>query len=277
MTGARLARTPSLAGVSSQAPVNQTVNRTSNGSRCRGTNRRGEPCQRLASEPSGLCVVHAGAQNMAELGRRGGSVRPTTKLRQAADEDLREQARETLSRALAGEEVPKAALDAARSLFAYRPTEAPRKNEREGRYPDAGKFSFQQLVEAAAGARFFSNSGWLDVGTEQEMLEAVKSTRAQARGEGAATPGPPPAVKRAPKLHTGLLRVPRLKTPSRVPPNAPSQRAQANGRRRASWRARAPRHARAGRRGIGAGFERRDNASGRSPSGMNACSAGAIV
>ena len=64
---------------------------------------------------------------MAELGRKGGLARPQTQLRKAvaADDDLRERARTVLNRALAGEDVPKAALDAARSLFAYRPAQAP--------------------------------------------------------------------------------------------------------------------------------------------------------
>jgi hypothetical protein len=63
---------------------------------------------------------------MRELGRKGGLVSPQTRLRQTVDDQLREKARSVLERALAGEEVPKAALDSARSLFAYRPTEAPR-------------------------------------------------------------------------------------------------------------------------------------------------------
>ena len=64
-----------------------------------------------------MCLTHAGVQNMRELGRKGGLVSPQTKLRKAADDDLREQAREVLARALRGEEVPKAALDSARSLY----------------------------------------------------------------------------------------------------------------------------------------------------------------
>jgi hypothetical protein len=73
---------------------------------------------------------------MQAIGRKGGSRSPLTKLRKEADEGLREQAREVLSRALAGEVVDKAQLDAARSLFAYRPTEAPRHDEREVRFPN---------------------------------------------------------------------------------------------------------------------------------------------
>jgi hypothetical protein len=54
---------------------------------------------------------------MKELGRKGGKVRPNTRLRANVDDDLREQARDVLARALSREEVPKAALDSARSLF----------------------------------------------------------------------------------------------------------------------------------------------------------------
>ncbi len=65
---------------------------------------------------------------MRELGRRGGSTPKMTALRKAAtgqDDGLREQARDVLSRALAGEQVDKQRLDAARSLFAFRPAVPP--------------------------------------------------------------------------------------------------------------------------------------------------------
>jgi hypothetical protein len=60
----------------------------------------------------------------AELGRVGGSKSPLTKLRKA-DDDLREQAREVLAKALRGEEVPKAALDSAKSLYSFRAEQPP--------------------------------------------------------------------------------------------------------------------------------------------------------
>src|SRR5215217_7774157 len=112
--------------------MKESVDRTSGGSRCRGTNRRGEPCQRLASEPGGLCVVHAGKQSMAEIGRLGGSRSPMTGLRRAAGQDaeLRELARTTLEKALKGEDVDPPQLRAAQSLYAFRPSEAPRGRER---------------------------------------------------------------------------------------------------------------------------------------------------
>jgi hypothetical protein len=133
----------------------------------------------------GFCTVYhpTDAQDMRELGRRGGSCSPLTKLRKAADDDLREQARETLSRALAGEEVPKPALDEARSLFAYRPTEAPRQNEREVQFTSRSTFSIQQLIDQAAEVQLFSQSGWLDAATEAQMLENVRVSRARKQGE----------------------------------------------------------------------------------------------
>jgi hypothetical protein len=75
----------------------------------------------------GYCTVHdrERPQDMRELGRRGGLVSPQTKLRKAVDDDLREQARDVLSRALAGENVDMQQLDAARSLFSYRADQPP--------------------------------------------------------------------------------------------------------------------------------------------------------
>jgi hypothetical protein len=78
--------------------------------------------------------VHAGLVDMKAIGRKGGKVSPQTKLRKAADDDLREQARSVLSRALAGEQVDKQALDAARSLFSYRAEQAPQRDPRLSEY-----------------------------------------------------------------------------------------------------------------------------------------------
>jgi hypothetical protein len=144
---------------------------------------------------------------MRELGRRGGLAKPNTKLRQAVafEEDLREQAREILAKALRGEPVEKAALDSARSLYAFRPTEAPRGREGpELQHPGRGVFSIQQLVEAAAEVQLFSQSGWLDAATEQEMVEKVKATQAKARAEqmentGSGAPHPANARPHSPR------------------------------------------------------------------------------
>jgi hypothetical protein len=77
----------------------------------------------------GLCLVHAGAQDMKALGRRGGSVRPLTKLRKQADDELREKARLALAEALDSSD-ERRRFEAARSLFSYRPTEAPREERK---------------------------------------------------------------------------------------------------------------------------------------------------
>jgi plasmid stability protein len=60
-------------------------------------------------------------------------VRPLTRLRERADDDLREQAREVLSQALRGENVEKPQLDAARSLFSYRAGSPPAR-QADGEY-----------------------------------------------------------------------------------------------------------------------------------------------
>jgi hypothetical protein len=147
---------------------------------CKAHNKRGERCGARAVE-RGLCAAHASLVDMQAIGRKGGSRSPLTKLRKEADDGLREQAREVLSRALAGEAVDKAQLDAARSLFAFRPSEAPRGREGpELQHPGRCVFSIQQLVEQATEVQLFSQSGWLDRGAEAEMLEKVKASRARA-------------------------------------------------------------------------------------------------
>jgi hypothetical protein len=59
---------------------------------------------------------------MAELGRKGGLSQETALRKEVrADDELRESARQVLADALAGKKnIPKSALDAARSLFSYR-------------------------------------------------------------------------------------------------------------------------------------------------------------
>ena len=102
--------------------------------RCRGMNKRGERCGARAVE-GGLCVVHSGRIDPVEIGRKGGSVRPETELRKAVreDEQLRESAADLLRRALRGEDVPRTALEAAKSLFSFRaasPPDEPRVDHR---------------------------------------------------------------------------------------------------------------------------------------------------
>src|SRR5215208_1911335 len=162
VTGAGLAHIHSFAAVSEPPPVSETGGaegralsaepfstipiemkesdlQATNGSRCRSTNRAGLPCRKAAVTVAGFCLSHdpEQRQDMAVLGRLGGSVRPQTKLRQEADDDLRELARSTLEQALRGEQVDPGQLAAAKSLFAFRPAEVPRGAGDAGvRFPD---------------------------------------------------------------------------------------------------------------------------------------------
>src|SRR3954464_5333064 len=97
---------------------NEATLERSNVARCSATKRNGERCRAFAGS-GGLCVLHADPGRAREIGRRGGSRSPLTKLRQVADDDLREEARTVMQRAMRGEDVPKTALDAARALFSY--------------------------------------------------------------------------------------------------------------------------------------------------------------
>src|SRR5690349_1427016 len=92
---------------------------------CRAENKHGEPCRARAVTAEGLCAIHGGLVDPQAIGRKGGSRSPLTKLRREADDGLREQARAVLSKALRGEDVDKAQLDAAKSLFAYRAAAPP--------------------------------------------------------------------------------------------------------------------------------------------------------
>ncbi len=72
---------------------------------------------------------------MRELGRRGGQVRPNTKLRKAADDDLREKARAVLLEQLEGDD-ERRRFEAAKSLFSYRAAQPPA--ERRGGGAEGG-------------------------------------------------------------------------------------------------------------------------------------------
>jgi len=95
---------------------------------------------------------------MRELGRKGDLKSPLTKLRRNVDDSLREQAREVLSRALAGEQVDKAQLDAARSLFSYRAATPEPERQADGDYrgermPDGRRpTTLGDVLEFAMGA-----------------------------------------------------------------------------------------------------------------------------
>jgi hypothetical protein len=120
---------------------------------CQANNARGERCGKRAVRGR-FCLTHAGVQNIRELGRRGGRQSPQTKLRKSADDDLREQARETLSRALRGEDVPKQALDAARSLFSYRADSPPQSDPTGGEYAGSRTADGRRPTSLAVVVRF---------------------------------------------------------------------------------------------------------------------------
>jgi plasmid stability protein len=118
---------------------------------CRSHNKRGEPCSARAVTVEGFCAVHGGLVDPATIGRKGGKASKLTKLRRAVrqDDELREEARQVLARALRGEEVPKAALDSARSLFSYR-SDVPPAGEQAARPTGPAKIIvLRDIVELA--------------------------------------------------------------------------------------------------------------------------------
>jgi hypothetical protein len=115
-----------------------SVANPSNGSRCRGRNRAGFSCQRRAVK-DGYCTTHhpTEGQDMKALGKLGGRAPKMTQLRRAAaeqDDNLREQARQVLSRALAGETVDPAQLRAAQSLYSFKADQPPPRDREFGEY-----------------------------------------------------------------------------------------------------------------------------------------------
>ena len=95
------------------------------------------PCSTAATTQAGAAAV----------------CRPTTKLREAADDDLREQARAVLAKAIRGEDVPKAALDSARSLFSYRADSPPLERAQEHCEYAGGRFSGHRPLSKGLRAR----------------------------------------------------------------------------------------------------------------------------
>jgi hypothetical protein len=87
---------------------------------------------------------------MRELGRKGGRSRETALRKEVrVDDELRAQSREVLAKALRGEDVPKAALDSARSLFSYRADAPPVEQAREQRAAGGGVFGIADLLRVA--------------------------------------------------------------------------------------------------------------------------------
>lgn len=85
---------------------------------------------------------------MAELGRRGGSRSPLTKLRKAADDELREKARQVLAEQLDGGD-EKRRFEAAKSLYSFRAAAPPIERQREQQPGDRMTYGISDLIAAA--------------------------------------------------------------------------------------------------------------------------------
>jgi hypothetical protein len=97
--------------------------------------------------------VHGGKIDMAAIGRKGGKSKETALRKEVrVDDELREQAREVLAKALRGEEVDREQLAAAKSLFSYRPNASPLGEQ--GRVHEGGAkvVSLVDLVRVAVEA-----------------------------------------------------------------------------------------------------------------------------
>jgi hypothetical protein len=86
---------------------------------------------------------------MRELGRRGGSRSPLTKLRREADNDLREKAKQRLMEALEGDD-EKRAFEAAKSLCSFRAEAPPSANG--GETTEAMRAKWEVQLEAVQEA-----------------------------------------------------------------------------------------------------------------------------
>jgi hypothetical protein len=119
--------------------MQESVAKPSGGSRCRGTNRKGEPCRRLASSNGQFCVVHSGKVDMREIGKLGGRGRTRSVLGISdvvADERLRAQGKKALEE-LVNSDNESVRLRAATALYSYRsqapPVEQPREHGGPGK------------------------------------------------------------------------------------------------------------------------------------------------
>jgi hypothetical protein len=185
-----------------------TATQPTNGSRCSALTKRGQRCGK-ASVEGDLCLVHAGKQDMKALGAKGGSTPKMTALRRAAieqDDSLREQAREVLAKALRGEEVPKAALDSARSLFSYRASVAPAGEQARGQQGERRmQVGLVDLVRVAAECGILRGDN-VTVGGEPVAIGP------------AAPPPPTPAEKSREVESGGALQRSQLVTAEPAPP-----------------------------------------------------------
>jgi hypothetical protein len=95
--------------------------------RCSATNRLGKRCGK-ASVEGGLCLVHAGKQNMAAIGSAGGRASAASRnglTEHVADEKLRNLGKRRLE-ALVNSDNEQIALRAATALYSYRAQQPPR-------------------------------------------------------------------------------------------------------------------------------------------------------
>jgi hypothetical protein len=139
--------------------------------------------------------MHGGLTDPRELGRKGGKRSPLTKLRKAADDGLRDLARETLEKALRGEAVEKAQLDAARSLFAYRPTPPPHEATHDGERRPGKSVYLGDLIRCAIETGILTGENLRLAGEPVAVDSATRPLTPSPREESASllAPGYPPA------------------------------------------------------------------------------------
>jgi hypothetical protein len=197
--------------------MKESESRAHDPSRCEALNARGERCGKRAARGR-FCLVHAGAQDMRELGRKGGSRSPLTRLRREAGQDdgLRELARETLAKALRGEQVEKAQLDAARSLFAFRPQVPPHEgtaHESEGK-PGKGIY-LGDLIRCAIETGILTGENLRLAGEPVAVDSAARRLTPSPREESASLLAPG-----CPESPRGSYASTALVSPSAVQPRA---------------------------------------------------------
>lgn len=98
--------------------------------RCKATTKLGKRCGKPSVE-DGLCLVHAGKQNMAEIGAKGGRGRTRSMLGiddSVADDKLRAKAKARLEEMLDSTDESKR-LAAARALYSYQAQKPPNESE----------------------------------------------------------------------------------------------------------------------------------------------------
>jgi hypothetical protein len=126
---------------------------------------------------------------MKAIGSKGGRSKETRLRKEVrVDDELREQAREVLAKALRGENVDREQLAAARSLFSYRP-DAPQAPQREPQGSKARKvFGIEDLLRVACEVKLLSQSGALDPASERRLFEKLGGERRPRRGRGGVPP-----------------------------------------------------------------------------------------